>query len=175
MHAALTIARWVLGSILIYAAIFLYEDQEGRIQNTLEEWWIKIEDNRSKAVSKSAIFFRAVARVTNGVFDYLFGQDLFSSESIGSSFCLSASSLFISFSLSDILDRGMPKTVKHPVLFGGFGIAFFLLSLVRHLFNEHTWERVRDFWLLAISTVVVGPLIIGKGYPLLGGLLISFA
>ena len=34
--------RWSIGALAIYAAAFVREDEEGKVQNLLERLWIKL-------------------------------------------------------------------------------------------------------------------------------------
>src|SRR5258707_1142858 len=68
----------VFGVVLICAGLFLYEDEEGRFQNKVEEWWIALSDKQKASRSRIAAFMQEVARLTGSGFDRLFGQRLFS-------------------------------------------------------------------------------------------------
>jgi hypothetical protein len=85
----------VLGAVLICAGLFLYEDEEGRFQNKVEEWWIKLSDKQKAARSKVAAFMQEVARLTESGFDRLFGRRLFSLRVIPISIYLSFASAFL--------------------------------------------------------------------------------
>lgn len=68
----------VTGVVLVYAAVFLYEDEQGRMQNKLEVWWIRLNDRSHHAISRHTKFLRNIASVTSLGFDKLFGESLFS-------------------------------------------------------------------------------------------------
>ena len=53
----------VLGlmGLLLYAGLFLTETEEGRLQNRLEELWIRVDDLQSRAVSRQAAFLQQVS------------------------------------------------------------------------------------------------------------------
>ena len=59
----------VLGLVLLYSAVFLYEDQEGRIQNRIVQWWVKVDDARITAHTRVSAFVEAVAGLTARGFD----------------------------------------------------------------------------------------------------------
>ena len=40
----------ILGGLLLYVGLFLHEDEEGRIQNRLEQLWIRIDDLQQSAI-----------------------------------------------------------------------------------------------------------------------------
>lgn len=52
--ATLKLISLVVGGILFYISIFLYEDEEKKVQNSLEELWIKLSDSSISQTSKLA-------------------------------------------------------------------------------------------------------------------------
>ena len=83
----------VLGVLCLYVAFFPYEDEEGRLQNTLEVLWIRVAD-RSDGTS---IAIRRLAgessRMTSHALDRVFGEKILSPPAIGVSFCYGAASI----------------------------------------------------------------------------------
>lgn len=93
-HTILRVLAGVAGALSLYAALFLYEDEQGKIQNKLEEWWVGLSDMQSEALSRHTGFMREVARLTTQGFDRLLGPRLLSpSVLMPSSFYSSASLL----------------------------------------------------------------------------------
>lgn len=84
-----------LGVVLICAGLFLYEDEEGKFQNKVEEWWISLSDKQKASRSRVAAFMQAVAQLTGKGFDRLFGRRLFSLRVIPISIYLSIASCFL--------------------------------------------------------------------------------
>ena len=79
-------AGTLLGVLSLYVAFFLYENEEGRLQNTLEELWIRVADRSdggSIAISRLA---GEVSRLTSRALDRIFGQQYLSRRAIGVSF-----------------------------------------------------------------------------------------
>jgi len=68
----------VLGLMFIFAALFLYEDEERRIQNKVEEWWIKLSDLQRASRSRAVAFMQEVAKLTGRGFDSVMGERLLS-------------------------------------------------------------------------------------------------
>jgi hypothetical protein len=98
----------LVGCLLIFVAVFLYEDEQGRIQNTLEDLWIRIDDQQKGATSRRVAFTQAVAQLTSSALDQIFGKKIFSLQAIGVSLCYSYASfllLLIYFDRSITLDR----------------------------------------------------------------------
>src|SRR5688572_25419920 len=90
---ALRILVCAIGAILIYAALFLYEDEESRLQSALEDWWVRIDERSHKALSKHTLFMHNIARLASSGFDKVFGKSLISPKFI----CASASYSIASF------------------------------------------------------------------------------
>ena len=55
LHILLRILAGIAGALLLYVAFFLYEDEEARIQNRLEQVWTKINALQSSAMSKEGV------------------------------------------------------------------------------------------------------------------------
>jgi hypothetical protein len=84
--------RWVIGwtvsavaflggASCLYAGTLLYEDEYGRAQNKLEEWWVRFDDQQQVALSKAALFMRATVTLTGRLLDGVFGKELISFRS----------------------------------------------------------------------------------------------
>src|SRR5271157_4236867 len=95
MSTASSIVWFLLKPIslfLIYLT-FLYEDEEGRIQDRIAEWWIRLDDVRTVSLSRAAAFMQGIAQITTKVMDYVFGTKTFSFRLLGTSFFFSIASL----------------------------------------------------------------------------------
>ena len=77
----------ILGSSCLYSAVFLYEDEQGRIQSILEDLWIRVNDRRQALVARHTLFMREVARLSASGFDRVFGKPLFSLQAATVSAC----------------------------------------------------------------------------------------
>ncbi|HEY6293057.1 MAG TPA: hypothetical protein VI455_16015 [Terriglobia bacterium] len=95
-HALQLVLRFLAGAAgltSVYAALFLYEDEQGKIQNKLEEWWIRFDDEERAALSRHTAFMKEVARLGTRGFDLLFKDRLFSRYAFSVSFCFAVASL----------------------------------------------------------------------------------
>src|SRR5277367_4266777 len=92
---AVRIACVTVGVLLILMSTFLYETEEGAIQNKLDEWRAVLSETEPQAIDRHAAFVAAVAGLGGRLFDGLFGQRLVSPRSIGVSTCFSLASLFL--------------------------------------------------------------------------------
>lgn len=95
LHILLRILAGIAGALLLYVAFFLYEDEEARIQNRLEEIWKRIDALQTRAMSKEAAFMHGVTRITSAILDRLLGHKLLSTQSIAVSMAYSLASLLI--------------------------------------------------------------------------------
>jgi hypothetical protein len=140
----------VLGAVIICACLFLYEEEEGKVQNKIEEWWIKLSDKQNASRSKAAAFMREVARLTGSGFDRLFGRSLFPLRVIPISIYLSFASLFLLILLT-------VPSVKYSVgtsRQGAFGLLFYFLALALvPAFSQNRW--VLGIWWTVIPAVVL--------------------
>jgi hypothetical protein len=92
VHILLRILAGIAGALLLYVAIFLYEDEEARLQNRLEEIWQRINEVQSRAFSREAAFLYGVTRATRAILDRLMGPELLSLQSIAVSAAFSVAS-----------------------------------------------------------------------------------
>jgi hypothetical protein len=134
----------------LYSAVFLYEDQEGRIQNRIVQWWVKVDDARIVVHSRLEAFVQGVARLTTRGFDQVLGETLISFRFAGVSLCLSIASGLMALIFGAI-------RAHHPVR--GLllmSVGFVALALLP-AFHAGRW--VRRFWGLIVISVVLGPLV----------------
>lgn len=121
-----------LGIVLIYCAVFLYEDREGRIQNLIAEWWVKVDDARLASNSRTQAFLQGVARLTVGGFDRVIGNNVLSFRFAGVSLSLSIASFFF------IAVFGAVKSHQSPSL-PLFGAILFILIGILPGLDTQTW------------------------------------
>ena len=95
LHILLRILAGIAGALLLYVALFLYEDEEARLQNRLDQIWQKINALQSSAMSREVAFLQGVTRTTSAVLDRLLGRELLSIQSIAVSMTFSFISYFV--------------------------------------------------------------------------------
>jgi hypothetical protein len=88
----------LIGILAYYVAFFMYEDQEGELQNRIEKLWMAVYDKAKLTGSRTIGLFNAVAEVVTRGFDRVFGRKLFSFQSVGVSTSYSFAGLFLFFS-----------------------------------------------------------------------------
>ena len=96
-HILLRILAGIAGALLLYVAFFLYEDEEARIQNRLEQIWKRIDAVQSSAMSKEVAFLQGATRTTSTILDRLLGHKLLSVQSIAVSMALSLGSYLLCY------------------------------------------------------------------------------
>jgi hypothetical protein len=154
----------ILGAASLYAAIFLYEDEEKNIQNKLEVWWLKMDDSRVHYSSVASRFIRSVAGLTNGLLDALFGRRFVSLQALLVSACISIAStcVFLTcieasftvlFNLADRIPLPHLVAVRSCVL-----VVIITVAIVPMLVRS---SRIRSFLslLLLILIIAVLPLV----------------
>jgi hypothetical protein len=139
-----------LGVLLICLGLFLYEDEEGRFQNKVEEWWIRLSDKQKVSRSAVAAFMQEVARLTGRGFDRLFGRSLFSLRII-------PISIFLSFASAFLVILVMLPHIKHDAAITGYRafdifIFFLALALVPAIF-ESKW--ILTLWWAIIPATLI--------------------
>ncbi len=87
------------GLLLLYLALFLYEDEQGKIQNVLENWWVRLSDHQSSALSRQAAFLRGLSELLSSGLDRLLGDRLLSLRAFGVSWCYSMASFSLFLAL----------------------------------------------------------------------------
>jgi hypothetical protein len=143
----------LLGVVFICVGLFVYEDEEGRFQNKVEEWWIKLSDKQRASRSKIAAFMQGVAQLTGSGFDRLFGQHLLSLRVIPVSIYLSFASCFLLILLVVPRAKYPPATSRHAAFF--LFVYFLALALIPGFFKNkwilRLWWAIIPAALLSIS------------------------
>jgi hypothetical protein len=66
------------GGLILYVALFLREPEEGRLQNLLEEWWVKLDDVAQGTVSRHTRFMNQLSSTLDSALIRLLGPSLWS-------------------------------------------------------------------------------------------------
>jgi hypothetical protein len=152
-----------IGAVALYAAVFMYEDQEGRWQNRIEKLWVVIHDRARLTGSKTSAFFNSVAAVVTRVFDWMFGRRMLSFRFIGVSSCYSLAGgyllgflvFIIMFRPSNPLGLNLSKElagdlqlVKWAVFVGG--VVLLILAILPSLLRSR-WPVVLSLFPIVFS------------------------
>jgi hypothetical protein len=146
------------GCLTYYIAFFMYENEEGKWQNRMENLWVTIHDREEITGSKLLAFFNKISVVVTQGFDWIFGPRLFSLRAVGVSTSYSLAGLFLSgffaftilLWMNNPLDAPLPEElVKHWRLVEAvclLTIAFFsLLALLPSLSPSRWFGRLSLF------------------------------
>lgn len=92
---AIQILGILAGSLCLYIAFFLYEDEESRVQNALENLWIRVNDRSDRASAFMRHLVAEAAGLSSRAFDAVFGPTLFSIRAVGVSFSYALASMSV--------------------------------------------------------------------------------
>jgi hypothetical protein len=88
MHPALIL----LGVFCLFTGLLLHTDEEGKIQNWFEDFWVRVDDYQQLVLSRHTAFMVQVAKFETKLLDSLFGSELWSLRAIVVSVCCSVAS-----------------------------------------------------------------------------------
>jgi hypothetical protein len=131
---------------MLYSGLFLYEDQERRLQNTLEDLWVRVTDRQRAAVSRHVSFMTEVARLEASGFDRVFGKKLLSLRALSTSICFSV----VSYDLLMII---FDPDLTQP-LYWQTGCIYLVLGILQITFPKLAESRLWNS-LLIISTIII--------------------
>jgi hypothetical protein len=108
----LRIVALTSGSLFCYGAAFMYENEEAKVQNILENWWIRVDDLRRLAVSRHSAITRTSAEFAGTVLDRIFGKKIISFRVIAVAGCLSLTSLHL---VALFVTNNARRLPDHPI------------------------------------------------------------
>lgn len=164
---AYRVVAFAVGFVLVWASLFLYEDEEQQLQSVLEEMWIRINDAH---VGQAAVV-KELAIKTHSVVDALLGPVLLSVRVV--SVTISLGLLFLSvwffvdvtYLYPKLLNAQMRDTLDgvthrlHIAEWSALSAIFFLL-LVFASANRKSWVRISaatialGLWGAGIATMI---------------------
>ncbi len=125
---ALRVIALIVGLICIYSALFLYENEQGKVQSTLEDWWLRIDEKQHSWLSRHTTFMREVADLVGRAFDQLFGKRIISFQSVSVSTCYSIASFGLALILLKYILKIPPMTLSLLEISFGFNVTFNFLK-----------------------------------------------
>jgi hypothetical protein len=156
LHFVLTAVSLTLGVVLFYAS-FTYEDEQKRLQSTLEDWWIRLSYAEDAALSKHVAFMQAVAKLGSDLFDRVWGKQLLSLRAFGVSVCFTFASTSI-IPLVGVAGGPSPWSFGgafiYFVAFGGLAFAWGIAPMfIRNRILKGIWFGGIVFILLCMSAL----------------------
>jgi len=134
----------LVGAAAVYTALFMYEDEEGKWQNRIEDLWIAADDRSRLVGSKSVALCNNIARIVTKGLNRVFGNRLLSLRSVGASTSYSFSTILI---LVFFVQFGKP--LPHQIIIElSFFTAFILFSAVGPTVFPTRW-----FQPISLSTI----------------------
>jgi hypothetical protein len=76
LHALLITARiaaGIIGAIALYIALFLYEDEEGKWQNRIDNLWVAIDKRARHTDRFSVAISNKIGDLIHKTFEHIFG------------------------------------------------------------------------------------------------------
>src|SRR6266404_2675641 len=144
----------VVGVLLFYASLS-YETEDGRIQNLLEEWWIKVDDYKKQAISEHTAFIKALASLVTNIFVKVFGTRIYSVESLGVSICYSDVCLGLLSVLLSKLSPTTPFRVSDIASLITFGIIYGSLPILLRQIRRK-FIRVAAIYIWCTALIIKG-------------------
>lgn len=128
--------------LMFFYTCFLYEDEEGRLQNRIEDVWVTINDNAKISGDKTSVLFGKVAGLVTRVFDRVLGKRLFSFQLVGVSSSAAFAALFLALGV------------------GCLGL-FYLIFLGGASLSEAVVKAVAGVFMLGLAALFIGLLCFG--------------
>lgn len=147
----------ILGGIFLWVAVFCFEDEEGKIQNILEKWWIQLDQSKKAAVSTETAFVQGVARLSSQFFDRIFGPRIVSSRAITVSLFLSLASLIIGYAIYEGDWEDSPGILAIVIV---FGIACLVFGLLQSRWQSLWWLKIKLVVVAAFALLVWGSVVV---------------
>ena len=104
--------------VCFYCAAFLYEDEEGKLQNTLEKWSQQLRSQQNTALNRHALLMQRFAVAMTQWLDAIFGKRLLSAKAVVASGALSLSGVLWEAFFSAWMVRCPSRLLRNPSSIG---------------------------------------------------------
>lgn len=158
-HFGLVIGRVLtvgFAALLGYIALFMHEDEEGRLQNRLEELWVRVDDAQRSAITKQSAFLKGVLDLFNRGLNSLFGMRIFSLRAAAVTLCYSEASLIlllfyriVKSLIPELIDLG-PGIIIRAALYSAFLLILGTISVLMKT------RKSLAIW-LSLTTIITIP------------------
>jgi hypothetical protein len=152
----------IFAFFFLIAGFLLYETTEKRIEDALVRWWVRLDDAKSTAVSKTTAFMRGIAQIVGAGCDLLFGEKILSARSMGISLGVS-----LYFTGGSFFLFGAAADFKNHLVGKPSGsVAWDLVLCLAFVFAGISPAFIRYRWYLPLWTILI--LINGRFFFYLG-------
>lgn len=141
-----------LGLVLMYIALFLREDEEGHLQNQIEELWIRVDDRKYVAMAAHIRFLTKSMALFDQTLNFVFGKKLLSLKG----FCLTSLYSILSLGIAISNDRRWYELYynRFHILAIAFRIQHFLQKIADVL-NAHIPTPISQWIHFSAPPVIV--------------------
>ncbi|WP_157634229.1 hypothetical protein [Burkholderia ubonensis] len=156
VHCVVRLFTGGAGLLLLYVAWFIYDDEEKRLQNKIELWWVEFDDSRKRMMTRQAAFASVISRRASGVIDRIFRGTMSSTDSIATAACLSIAS--VGFVVSEGAHRHAANlsTGNSLVWYGStLGLVCMLCGSAPAFFPSLRWLPKVVLWLALIYLLLL--------------------
>ena len=122
----------MVGCVLVWIALFLTETEEGKLQNRMEELWIRVDDLSRISMRKESALIQQSSRMLSIALDRVFGPRLLSWKSLSTSVGFSMLSLLLSVYLVVFLTHRSAPSLRSVIILVFFVILSFAPGRVRY-------------------------------------------
>jgi hypothetical protein len=124
IHGALLVSfrlcAFILGCIAFYLAFFLYEDDQGKLQNRIENLWVSVHDRARETDSLFVALINKSTRAVVSVSNVFFGKKLFSVQMVSVSMNASMLLILLTSFLMMIADATSSPDKRQLIFFTPF-------------------------------------------------------
>src|ERR1700678_909859 len=85
----------VFGGTLFYTAVTMFPDEEGELQNRIENVWIRVDDLHLTVVGRVTAIFNRIAAYVTRIYNRVLGTRLISIQMVGVSSASSIAAFFL--------------------------------------------------------------------------------
>ncbi len=128
----------LIGLMCLYLAFFSFEYEQIKIQNKLEEWWIKIDDKKEIFNVRLTKFLKWVSQLTTIVINKYFGNKIFSFQSAWVAFFYIQGFSNIAFIILHIFEH-IPNEMYYTILIPGF--LYIFLTMLPLIIRNKNWIK----------------------------------
>lgn len=142
MLLALRITLCSVGVALLFLGLFVYEDEERNIQSRLQNWWISLDDQSRRAISRERNLVARLTASASIVLDGVFGHRLLTFRALSISAVLSTDVAYLGLLITSF-DRARAREPSLLLVFLNLAIAL-LWFLARFVTLGPAKERIID-------------------------------